>query len=121
MNRKIILIIVITLVAVISVYQIFIKEPEISLVLEKVALGTVAQTISETGIAEATQNINLNFQRPGRITRIYVQVGDKVRVGQRLARIDTTQLKIQITEAKAALTLTEARLSQLLALSLIHI
>ena len=115
MNRKIILIIVITLVAVISVYQIFIKEPEISLVLEKVALGTVAQTISETGVVEAAQNIDLNFQSPGQITRIYVQVGDRVRVGQRLVQIDTTQLEIQLTEAKAALTLTEARLSQLLA------
>ncbi len=114
-NRKIILIIIVVLVVAISIYQIFIREPKPDLLLEKVVLGTVAQTISETGVVEAAQNIDLNFQNSGRITKIYVQAGDRVRVGQRLVQIDTTQLKIQLTEAKAALTLTEARLSQLLA------
>ena len=114
-NRKIILIIIVVLVVAISIYQIFIREPKLDLILEKVVLGTVAQTISETGVVEAAQNIDLNFQNSGRITKIYVQAGDKVRAGQRLVQIDTTQLKIQLTEAKAALTLTEARLSQLLA------
>ena len=114
-NRKIILIIIVVLVVAISIYQIFIREPKLDLILEKVVLGTVAQTISETGVVEAAQNIDLNFQNSGRITKIYVQAGDKVRAGQRLVQIDTTQLEIQLTEAKAALTLTEARLSQLLA------
>ena len=116
MNKKIILIIIAVAVTSLGVYQAFIKEPEDALVLRKVIRGSVVeQTISETGVVEAAQNINLNFQNPGRITRIYVQVGDRVRVGQRLARIDTTQLEIQLTEAKAALSLTEARLNQLLA------
>ena len=115
MNRKIIFIIVIALVVIISAYQIFIREPKPDLLLETVARGTIKQTISETGVVEAVQNIDLNFQSSGRITRIYVQAGDEVKVGQRLAQIDTTQLEIQLTEAKAALALTEARLNQLLA------
>ncbi len=114
-NKKIILTVAVTLVAVISVYQIFIREPKPDILLETVARGTIRQTISETGVVEAVQNIDLNFQSSGRITRIYVQAGDKVKVGQRLAQIDTTQLEIQLTEAEAALALTEARLSQLLA------
>ena len=116
MNRKIILKIIAVAVTSFGVYQIFIKEPDYAPVLRKVIRGAVAeQTISETGVVEAAQNINLNFQNSGRITRVYVQVGDRVRVGQRLARIDTTQSEIQLTEAKAALSLTEARLNQLLA------
>jgi len=116
MNKKIILIIIAVAVTSFGVYQIFIREPENVPVLKKVTRGTVvAQTISETGVVEAAQNINLNFQNSGRITRIYVQVGDRVRAGQRLARIETSQLEIQLTEAKAALALTEARLNQLLA------
>ena len=116
MNRKIILIIIAVAVTSFGVYQIFIKEPDYAPVLKKVMRGAVAaQTVSETGVVEAAQNINLNFQNPGRITRIYVQVGDRVRVGQRLARTDTTQSEIQLAEAKAALMLTEARLNQLLA------
>jgi len=115
-SKKTILIIIAVAVTSFGLYQIFIKEPERTPVLKKVIRGTVvAQTISETGVVEAMQNIDLNFPSPGQITRIYVQAGDKVRIGQNLARIDRTQLEIQLTEAKAALSLTEARLNQLLA------
>ena len=116
MNKKIILIIiVITIGAGFGIYQGFIKEEKPTLALEKVFKGQIFQEVSETGTVKAAEEISLSFQRPGRIEKIYVKVGEEVRVNQKLAKLETGQLEIQLAEAQASLELAQAKLNQLLA------
>ena len=115
-NKKIIIGIVLASVLVFGFYQIFIKkEKEETMSLGEVSLGQVFQAITETGIVSAKKEINLNFNRIGTIDKIYTTVGDEVRAGQKLVKLDTSQLEIQLTEATAFLSLKQAMLGQLIA------
>lgn len=48
---------------------------------------------SYSGIIEPAVSIPMSFQLPGTITQIYVEEGDKVRKGQKLAEIDNTSFQ----------------------------
>lgn len=67
-----------------------------------------------TGIAEARRTSQLGFQTGGRIDRIDVRVGDRVKAGQTLARLDTRGLGAQLASAQAIVE--EARAAHQLAL-----
>lgn len=67
-----------------------------------------------TGIAEARRTSRLGFQTGGRIDRIDVRVGDRVKAGQTLAKLDTRGLGAQLASAQAVVD--EARASHQLAL-----
>lgn len=67
-----------------------------------------------TGIAEARRTSRLGFQAGGRIDRIDVRIGDRVKAGQTLARLDTRALAAQLSSAQASVE--EARASHQLAL-----
>jgi len=97
-NRKIILIIIIAIVVVgVFVYQFFIREKKPEFVLEKVIRGIVLKEVSETGVVKILEETNLGFKNTGRIEKIYVKVGDEVAAGQNLAKLETSQLYIELT------------------------
>ncbi len=109
-NKKIILIItIIAVILGIVIYQFFIKEKELKFTLEKVSKGTIVREVSETGIVRISEEVNLSFQNPARIEKMYVEVGDIVKAGQELAKLDTSQLLIQLNEAQAALEVARAK------------
>ncbi|MBZ9577722.1 efflux RND transporter periplasmic adaptor subunit [Patescibacteria group bacterium] len=109
MSKKIILIIVIVVVLGVIIYQFFIKDEEPEFALEKVVIGMVLKEVSETGTVKISEEINLSFKNSGRIDEIYVKVGDNVEAGQKLAKLDTSQLYIELTEAQAALEVARAK------------
>jgi len=116
MNRKIILIIIVVVVVLsVIIYQFFIKDGEPEFAFEKVSIGTVLKEISETGTVKISEEINLGFKNSGRIGEIYVKVGDIVETGQKLAKLDASQLYIELTEAQAALEVAQADYNKLLA------
>lgn len=53
------------------------------------------------GVTRPGSLSRLSFQVSGRIRRIYVKVGDKVRAGQRIAAVDPTDIALQLQQAKA--------------------
>jgi len=117
MTKKIILIIGIFIIIVsgIFIYQRFIKEKPVDFVLEKAVSGTIVQEVLETGIVKTAEEVKLSFQSPGKIEKIYVKVGQEVKAGQNLIKLNTDQLEIQLTGAQASLELAQARLNHLLA------
>lgn len=116
MNKKIILIIIIIALALgFTIYQSFIKKEKPAFTLEKVSRGTILQEVSETGTVKPSEEVNLGFKNAGRIEKIYVKVGDNVELEQSLAKLDTTQLSIQLREAQATLEMNQAKLNKLLA------
>ncbi len=109
-NRKTIVIIIIAVLIVgFGVWQGFFKKEEPSFTLIEVVRGNISQEVSETGKVKQGEEINLNFESSGKVEKIYVEVGDNVITGQDLAKLDTSQLFIQLTEAQAALEVAKAK------------
>ncbi|MBZ9569496.1 efflux RND transporter periplasmic adaptor subunit [Patescibacteria group bacterium] len=113
-RKKIILIAIIAILVIIfGVYQGFIKEEKPSFALAEVSRGDIFQEVSETGTVKRGEEINLSFKNAGRIEKIYVKVGDLVKSGQELAKLGTTQLYLQLDEAKANAEAQKAKLIEL--------
>jgi RND family efflux transporter MFP subunit len=81
-------------------------------------------TRSFTGIVTAQQQAEIGFELAGKLTHIPVHEGDQVKKGQILAALDTTllarerdELKAQLREAEAQLTLVQQNLERIDSLS----
>lgn len=115
MNKKIIIAIIVILILVLGVYQIFLKKEKEAFTLAEVIWGNVVQEISETGQVKKGEEIKLSFKNAGKIEKIYVTVGEKVKAGAALVKLEDRDLRIQLNEAKAVLDLNQAKLNKLLA------
>lgn len=72
------------------------------------------RNIAGAGIVEAaTENIAVGPVVPGVVTEVMVQVGDSVRRGDPLFRVDDRDLRAELLRAKAARAAAEARLARL--------
>ncbi len=110
------IVIAIVIVAVIWIaYGLVNKNGGPEYILDKVSYGTVVKEISETGMVKISEEANLGFKNSGKITEIYVKVGDEVTAGQSLAKLDTDQLYIELSEAQAALDVAQADYNNMLA------
>ncbi|MDD5145757.1 MAG: efflux RND transporter periplasmic adaptor subunit [Candidatus Pacebacteria bacterium] len=110
MIKKIIIVIFVIILAILAIYQFFLKKEKTDFSIEKVKLGTIVQEVSESGTVKAGEEINLGFKTAGRIEKIYVKVGDNVNSGNILAKIETSQISIQKSEAEASLNVAKAQL-----------
>ncbi len=115
MIKKIILPIIIVSLLAAVIYQVFLKKEKSAFTLVEITRGQIIQEVSETGQVEKGEKINLSFQNAGKIEKIYVEVGENVKKGDILAKLETNNLKIQLQDAKAALSLVQAQLNKLLA------
>lgn len=59
------------------------------------------------------REVDLGFRLGGRIDRIAVEEGDKVKAGQELAVLDAAPIDSRVAQAEAALAQAEARLAEL--------
>jgi RND family efflux transporter MFP subunit len=75
----------------------------------EVAGATAAGTIgSFVGTLRARQRAELGFEAPGRLAAVLVDVGDRVRKGQVLARLDEAPARWRLTRAEADRAAAEA-------------
>lgn len=88
-------------------------EEEVSQQLVEVVRGDLIVSVSGSGNIVVSNEANLTFGSGGKIAKIYVDEGDKVIKGQTLARLDTSLLKLALTQAQAALDQAEYNLEQL--------
>ncbi len=114
-NRKIIFIIIGVVIIGLIVSQVVLKNGKPKFSLVEVTKGDILQTVSETGTVKIGEEIGLSFKNSGKIEKIYVKVGDKVFMGQNLAKVETASLGIQYEEAKANFSMAEAKLDKLIA------
>ena len=78
-----------------------------------VTRGALAATVSGAGNLYAPQQTNLNFQLTGvPITKVNVQVGDKVKAGDLLAQVDDSDLQFSLRTAQSNLKSAQAKLTQ---------
>lgn len=77
-----------------------------------VRVGTLTQTLEVTGTLKSNQNINLGSKIIGRVARVFVREGSRVRRGQLLVRLDDDDLRAQVDAAQANLNTVKVRLAQ---------
>jgi HlyD family secretion protein len=82
---------------------------------EVVQRGTILSTVSATGHLEAQSEINLFFSSaaPLPVVELNVALGDRVRQGDILARLDDAELRLAVAEAQQALESARLRLALL--------
>lgn len=79
------------------------SQPAGQIVTAKVQRGQLIQTVEPSGSVKSKSEINLNFDMVGRIASIAVKVGDEVKAGQLLARLDMKNLDSAVNQAAADL------------------
>jgi RND family efflux transporter MFP subunit len=77
--------------------------------IEKRASG---DTVALTGTVQAQTEINLSFRIDGRMLERKVNVGDVVKVGQLIARLDSQNEESSVLSARAQLTAARAQLTE---------
>ena len=71
-------------------------------------------TVAGAGIVEARQeNVQVAPAIPGLVLEVYVEVGQHVRKGDPLLRVDDRHLRAQLAQARAQLKYAEAQLAKL--------
>jgi RND family efflux transporter MFP subunit len=74
-----------------------------------VAPATQGRTLTYSGVVRPRIEGVLGFRVPGKIVARVVNVGDRVEVGQVIARLDETDLKLGETAARAAVAAARSR------------
>ncbi|MFQ5855631.1 MAG: efflux RND transporter periplasmic adaptor subunit [Anaerolineae bacterium] len=75
--------------------------------------GTLIALVSASGTVEARRQVALTFKAPGQVAQVYVEAGDVVAAGALLAKLNTSELELQVAQARAGLASAEAQLAQL--------
>lgn len=90
----------ITLFFLIFLFTACAKKVEVAAI--KMGKGSVESTVTTTnsGTVEAKEQAELAFGAPGRIHKIYVSLGDKVRKGDIIAELENADLKAVYNEAQ---------------------
>ena len=74
--------------------------------------STFAHTVAAVGLIEtSTENIAVGSHLPGVVERVFVAVGDSVKAGKPLFKIDDRQLRAQLAQAEAAEKAAEAHVA----------
>jgi len=87
------------------------KKPAVDFVLAK--KGEIIQEVSVTGRVKPAESIDLAFEKSGKVSRIYVNVGDKVKAGQAISALQNADLTAQLSQYQAALDVQKAKLAEL--------
>jgi len=114
-KKTIIIFVILAVAGAVIVYFTLGKKEQVEYVTAKVERGDIIQTVSETGTVKASSEIDLNFLNSGKIAKILVKIGDKVKKDQILAELDYSDLSIKVKEAQANLEVAKANLAKLLA------
>jgi len=75
--------------------------------------GEIVQEVSVTGRVKPVEEVNLSFEKTGKVAGVYAAVGDKVFSGQLLAKLANDEIIAQIAAAEANIKAQEAKLAEL--------
>ena len=79
---------------------------------QEIKKGDLLVSVMATGNLEPTNSLDVGIEVSGTIKEIYVDFNDEVKVGQILAKLDTTKLQSQVDSSKASLTIAKANLKE---------
>lgn len=71
------------------------------------------EQVSITGNVKPLSNLDLAFEKSGKVSGVYAQVGDNVYQGQVLVRLDSADLYASLAQAEANLSAEQSNLDQI--------
>jgi HlyD family secretion protein len=105
------LIIIVLAVIFIIIYKSKGSDP-VQYKTEQVKRGNLTVLVTATGTLQPTNEVTVSSELSGIIKTVHADYNDRVKVGQVLARLDTSKLAAQVTQYKAALDSAKAKVSQ---------
>jgi HlyD family secretion protein len=109
-QRRIIALIILAGVTV--VLALWILRPSRSdtrYITQPVTRGDLTVAVTATGTLQPTNQVEVGSEISGKIDSVLVDYNDTVKVGQVLARIDTSRLEAQVKQSRAALSAADAK------------
>lgn len=79
---------------------------------EPVQRGRLVVTVTATGTLQPTNQVDVGIEVSGTIESVAVDYNDRVKLGQVLARLDTSKYRAQVLKSQATLRSARARVSQ---------
>ncbi|MBK9051960.1 MAG: HlyD family efflux transporter periplasmic adaptor subunit [Chloroflexi bacterium] len=76
-------------------------------------IGDLTASAAATGEVSAQRSAALTISQPGRVSELYVQIGDVVQAGDPLVQLETAELTLSLLAAEQSLRLQEANLAAL--------
>ncbi len=86
------------------------EEQPVRVTSIRVAPQNIPEVITATGELIAEEQAIIGVRVPGRVIKLYVDLGSQVQAGQTLADIDPTDYKFRVEQSEALVTQTRARL-----------
>lgn len=80
---------------------------------QEAAKRTLCETIETSAVTEAHKRSRLNFQVPGVVSEVLIEMGDRIEKGQALATLDDTSYRLHVEQAQASLDAATAGLEKL--------
>lgn len=115
LNRRTKIILGLILIVVLIAGFFIFKPKALTYEWTAVQRGEVVREVSVNGAVEATSEIDLKFKTSGTIDKILVKVGEKVKKGATLVRLDIGEVYSQYLQAQASYSQAKAKLDQFLA------
>jgi HlyD family secretion protein len=75
--------------------------------------GDIKSEVRASGAVQAASDVQLAFQRSGKVAQTLVKVGDTVKAGQTLATLDVADLQAQLAQAQAGYDAQNAKLQDM--------
>ncbi len=114
-NRKKIVIgvvVVLVVAAMVSANLLYKKTPGVAVQVEKLEKRDLESIVSASGKIQAKTTINVSANTMGRVTKLAIEEGDRVKAGQFLLEIDPRSTRSAVERAEAGLTVQGTAVEQ---------
>ncbi len=98
-----VIIAIVIVVGLVAFFQSRTKAKEGNVRTTEVRRMDITQDVSFSGNLAAKQKAELGFEAMGTVTGVYVEAGDTVQKGQKLAQLDTRTASLELAKARASL------------------
>lgn len=110
-SKKTLIIVILLCVGAVALYVGFLKKDDkAQLATQSITRINIDQSIEAVGEVYAKEQVDVGAQVSGQITKLYVQIGDKVKAGDLIAQIDKDKQQNDLDITKAQLASTKANL-----------
>jgi HlyD family secretion protein len=106
------LLVVAAVIATMIVWRTVDKSKTTQFKTQEVQRGDLTVIVTATGTLQPTNKVDVGSELSGIIKSVEVDYNGRVKVGQILARLDTSKLEAQVTQSKAALESAKAKVLQ---------
>lgn len=103
---------VLSLVALISVFFLWRSQRPVAVTLVQPNLTMITETIASSGRVGGETETLVGAQAQGIVERLYVEEGDRVAAGQRLAVLKNNVVEAQVSQAEQSVRTAQAQLAQ---------